>query len=457
MRTRATWLILNILAVVGPTTAQSPPTQAPPVPLQDPQSQGVPATASSRYLDKTTGINIEQITRGALARNAQLLAARQRFAEAQGLLTQAGFRPNPSIVTSYGAGGPFGSAGERQLTLAYNHVFERGGKRTRRVEVAKLGAELSRYEVADLERQLRADLRTRYGETLAAVRNLEVVETLLGLNEQTFRITQARVEQGEAAPLERGLLQVDVGRLQSDRTLFENQVERSLLEVKLLAGMPQADTLRLSGDLKQAPVPITLEIALARAIAERPDLKAARVAEQLAEAEILLARTEAVPNVVATGQYSRTNSEFDQLGLNASGGRVPIRDLDNIVTGGVSITLPFRNRNQGNIEAAIARRQAANLRRQFLEQALAREVRAAVTRYEAAQRALAIFDERVLAQAQDNVRIIREAYNAGELRLFDVLNEQRRLVDTQRAYTDVLREYYLALVDLERATAVPLQ
>jgi len=123
----------------------------------------------------------------------------------------------------------------------------------------------------------------------------------------------------------------------------------------------------------------------------------------------------------------------------------------------VSINLPLRNRNQGNIQAAVARRDASQARRQFVQQSVAREVRSAVARYQAAQRSLKIFDERVLGQAQDNVRIIRAAYNAGELRLFDVLNEQRRLIDTQRAYTEVLREYYLSLVELERALAAPVQ
>lgn len=459
MRFCVTTCFLSILALhVGPfaiaqtTKAQTPgATQTPGTPELGNQA------AAARYLDRTSGVSVEQITTGALARNAQLLAARQRLNEAQGLLLQSGFRPNPSIVASYGAGSLLGSQGEKQFTLAYNHLFELGGKRAARVNVAQLGAELARFEIADLERQVRGDLRARYGEALAAVRNLEVAETLLDLNQQTFRITLARVEQGEAAPLERGLLQVDVGRLQSDRTLFENQVERALFEVRLLAGLPQGEPLRLNGDLNPAPVAITLESALARAVTERPDLRAARVSEQLAEAEIQLARTEAVPNLVGTGQYSRTNSAFDQFGLNSAGGRAAIRDLDNIATVGVSINLPFRNRNQGNIQAAVARREAAQARRQFVEQSVAREVRSAVSRYQAAQRSLAIFDQRVLSQAQENVRIIREAYNAGELRLFDVLNEQRRLIDTQRAYTEVLREYYLSLVELERALAAPVQ
>ena len=39
----------------------------------------------------------------------------------------------------------------------------------------------------------------------------------------------------------------------------------------------------------------------------------------------------------------------------------------------------------------------------------------------------------------------------GELRLVDLLNQQRVLIDTQMSYLEVQRDSMLALVDLERA------
>ena len=52
--------------------------------------------------------------------------------------------------------------------------------------------------------------------------------------------------------------------------------------------------------------------------------------------------------------------------------------------------------------------------------------------------------------------MLRASYAAGEVRLFDVLMEQRRLIDTQRAYTDAIRQEALARVALERTTGAPL-
>lgn len=412
--------------------------------------------SSSAYFDARNGMSVEALVKSALAGNADLLATRQRVAEAQGLLRQAGLYVNPTIQTSYGTGSLTGSSGERQFQAAYNHVFQLGGKRQRRIEVARIGAELASLEIAERERQLRGDVRSRFGDALAAIRNLEIVGDLLNLTRQTFNITKARVQVGEAATVEQGLLQVEVNRLASDRRLFENQVERAVLDIKPLAGLPLDENLRLAGDLRSPEVPFGLEEAITRATRERPDLRAARLEQTLREAELRQEKAEAVPDLVGTAQYSRIDSAFDQLGVGRAGGTVPIRDRDNIVTAGISITLPTRNRNQGNIQAAVARVQAGKLRLQFVEQSVLRDVRSAYSRFEAARQALSIYDRNVLDQAGENVRIIRAAYQAGELRLFDVLNEQRRLVDTQRAYTDVLKEYYLSLVDLERALGTPL-
>lgn len=409
------------------------------------------------YLDPTAGMRVEELVQRALAQNAELLAARQRATEAQGLLLQAGFRPNPGFEVSVINGSILGSAGEREITVGYAHTFELGGKRERRVEVAQLGAELARLEIADRERRLKADIKAHYGEALAAIRNLEMAGRLLELTQQGYQITVARVREGEAAPFEQGLVQVEVGRIESDRLLFENQVTRAILELKTLAGMNLNEPLRLSGDLSTPPLTISLSEAIERAFVERPDLKAAQVEEKLADAEVRLAHAEAIPNLIGFARYSRVNSRFDQFGLNGGGALVPIRDTDNLFTAGVSITLPTRNRNQGNIQAAVARREAAQLRRQFIEQVVRREVNAAYSRYETARRALEIFDQRVIGQAQENLRIIRAAHNLGELRVFDVINEQRRLIDTQKAYTEVLKEYYLALVELERAIGAPIR
>ncbi len=403
------------------------------------------------------GMSMRQLVELALARNADLLATRQRTLEAQGLLRQAGFRPNPGVEASVSSGPLLGSRGEHEVTVGYAHTFELGGKLGRRVEVAQRVADLAELEVADRQRELIADVKGRYAEALAALRNLDTASRLLELSEQGHRLIQARVAQGEAPRLEQGLLRVEVARLASDRVLFESQADRAVLELKTLAGLNPDEPLNLTGEWDMPPITISADEAIARALTARPDLLAARREEELRQAELRLARAEAAPDVIGFARYIRTRSQFDQFGLSATGTRVPIRDRDNLLSAGVSIALPVRNRNQGNIQAATARANAARLRREFLEQVVRRQARAAYGRYVAARRALEILDRDAVNQAKENVEAMRASYGLGETRLLDLINEQRRLVDTQRAYTEIARECDLAQVELERAVGTPLR
>ena len=415
-----------------------------------------PPPASS-YVSATGGLTVEKLADLALARNAGLLADREGVTEAQGLLMQAGFRPNPDLDISVSNGAILGGSGESEYAVGYAHTIELGAKRDRRIAVGRLNLELAKLAGADRERRLRADVKARFGEALAAVRNLEAAERLLELNEQSLRIASARAQEGEGAPLERALVQVEVNRMQSDRLLFSEQIERALLNLKALAGLKLDEPLRLNGALTPLALNVSLAGALDRALASRPDLLAARLEIKLGDAELDAARGEAVPNLTASARYSRSTARFDQYGFAGPGGPVvPLRDTDNILSAGVSVSLPFRNRNQGNIQAAAARRQASRHRAEFLEQSIRSEVETSYRRYEAARRALALFDDGVLKLSEENVKVLRAAYDLGELRLLDVVNEQRRLVETQKAYTEILKESYSAMVDLERAVDAPL-
>lgn len=396
-------------------------------------------------------VDIEELVRLALANNRELLAVREDIAVARGAMTQSRLRPNPGVDVTFETGRPLGSPGERVFEAGYAHTFEMGGKRSRRIDVAQVGIEIAELETADRERQLRADIRVRFAETLAARRNVEVLQELIVVTDRASRAVEQRVAQGEAAPVERALLQVETGRLTADRLLSTSAASRAAGVLRLTAGLPANDALLISGDLKLPPIATSVDDAVAAGLEQRPDLRAARAIERQTVAERALARAEATPDWVGLAKYSHSQSQFDQFGTTAAGQIVPLTDSDHTLTFGVSIPLPFTNRNQGQLEVTRARETAATLRRQFLEDTVRTEVRAAYSHYLATREALEAFDASVINQAQDALKTIRATYDLGEMPLLDLLQEYRRLVETQKAYTDILREHYIARALLSQA------
>ena len=65
----------------------------------------------------------------------------------------------------------------------------------------------------------------------------------------------------------------------------------------------------------------------------------------------------------------------------------------------------------------------------------------------------------MVEENQESFRIVKLAYDLGDIRLIDLLNQQRVLIDARSGYIDVLENVLEAEVDLERAagTAFLLQ
>ena len=399
----------------------------------------------------------EDFQRLALERNADLMAARQDISAARGFLTQSRLRPNPGLDVSFSSGRPLGSPGERGFDVGYAHTLELGGKRARRIDVAQVGIEVAELLVADRERLLRLDIDARYADAHAGIRNFATLAELFELNQRSLRVAIQRVSEGEGAPLEQRLLEAEVGRIAADRFVAAGAAERAFVALKASAGLPPTDTLTLAGELTTPGVSMSLDQAVERALVERPDLKAARAEEARANAELGLARAERTPDVIGVVRYSQNSTRFDQFGTTASGQPVPVHDTDKTLTAGVSIPLPFANRNQGAVEAATARLRAAALRREYVEQTVRADVRAAYAQYVGVRQAVDVFDRQVIKQVQESVNTFRISYELGEVQLIDLVQEQRRLVDTQKAFTDVLRELYVARATLEAAVGADVR
>jgi cobalt-zinc-cadmium efflux system outer membrane protein len=170
----------------------------------------------------------------------------------------------------------------------------------------------------------------------------------------------------------------------------------------------------------------------------------------MAEATILKEQAEGRWDASVNVGYMRQNFGYDLRGLTASGGTQPIQDVFHYVGAGVSITLPVRNQNQGNIAAALASAVAAQRRMAFVTLMIRHEVTAAFTQYDATQCALEIYTQGVREVARQNLEVVRQTYELGRTSLLDLIAEQRRYIDIETGYTESLKQAYDAVVDIER-------
>jgi outer membrane protein, heavy metal efflux system len=391
---------------------------------------------------------IDELVTRALTDNPDLRAARAEVDAARGRLLQAGLRPNPMLDLSaqQNVTGP-----DNNITAGVTLPLDLNRRKEGRVGVAERELAMKSAQVADRERGLRADVRMKVGEVLAAQRNLRITQDLLDVNRQALGLVRERVRRGAAPSLEENLERVEVNRLDASRQLLESRVDVPTLQLKALVGLGPDAPLAIQGDLSPPPLRLDREEGLRRALVARPDLLAAQAEVEMARATIRKEQAEGRWDASVNVGYMRQNFGFDLNGLTERGETRPITDIFHYVGGGVTIMLPVRNRNQGNIAAAFAATQAAERRADFATLTIRQEVAAAFIQHQAAQRSLEIYAPGVRELARQNLEVMRKAYALGRTSLLDVITEQRRYIDIEMGYTDTLKQVYDAVVDLERA------
>ncbi len=410
-------------------------------------------SASAEFI-APDGWTVERLIESGAARRADLLAARQRLAIAEGRLRQSRLRPNPTLDAEYGSPRFLGGEAERNFSVGISQTFETGGKRRRRTAVAELELAQIRFEVAAIERQLIVGIRAAYTDALASARQLDLLENLIAGNVEIVRVTEARLEEGDVAPLDVNLVKVENDRLKVQAIGTRSDLETQLLQIRALIGADLAENLRLAPQTERPPrFDAGLNELTDIALKERPDLQAARRGEELGDARINLAKASRVPNVAGSVRYSRNKQIIDfppALGVN------PFPQTDSELTFGVSLDIPIFNRNQGEIAAANGEKQQATRQREFLEASIKRDVAVAFRKYKAAAESLVIYSTQILPRSEDNLRAVRAAYGLGEFSVFEVVGEQRRLTENVTNYNRILRDYYNALNELETALGTTL-
>jgi outer membrane protein, heavy metal efflux system len=410
-----------------------------------------PARVDAQPAGGTGAVTVDELVTRALAESPDLNAARAEIEAARGHVTQAGLRPNPMLDLS----GQKALSPDNNLMVGLTLPLDLNGRKEGRVAVAERELAMKRAGVADRERRLRAEIRMKAGEGFAARRNLVFTDELLQANRAALFVVEARAREGAVPPLEASLLLVEVNRLEATRRLLESRAEILALQLRALVGLPPEAPLALRGDLAALPMMPDPGQAAARAVALRPDLEMARLDIALARARIEKEAAEGRWDASVSLGYQRQDFGYPLNGLTGTGATRPIQDVFHYFGGGITVTLPVRNGNQGNVAAARADLQAAERRFEFATLIVGQEVAAALTQYDAAQRALELYTRGVRAVAQQNLQTVRQAYQLGRIPLLEVIAEQRRLIDVETGYTESLKQVYDAAVEIERAVALP--
>jgi cobalt-zinc-cadmium efflux system outer membrane protein len=363
---------------------------------------------------------------------------------------QASLRPNPTVSFERREE-PAGTDNQTMVAVEWPLDLFR---RSRRVAVADGEVGVTELAVADQERLLAAEVRMRFGDVIGAVRDLTILDELVAATRRQHELLRSRVEEGATPPLERDLLDVELRRLESDRLLQAGRTEAALFELKRVLGMRAEASLAVRDTLEDlvrresaaAAPPSDASAVLNR----RADVREAAARVAVADAKIERAQAEGRFDVSLFANYMRMDAGFPQRGFTPVGGLERIRGVFHYVSAGAMLTVPVLNRNQGEVAAARAEHAGAESAYEAARLAADAELAAARARDARARQAVSAYTG-AQTLARQNLTVVGQSYELGRVTVFDVLAEQRRYLDVERAYTEALRTAYEARTALNRA------
>ena len=415
------------------------------------QSPGGPAPLAGRFVDPVNGLSLEQAIARAIEHEPSLRAVRSQVEMARGTKLQASLRPNPSVSFERREE-PNGT--DNLTTVAVEWPLELS-RRSGRVAVADREVAIAQLAVADRERVLAADVRSRYGDVLATIRDLALFDETVTATQNQFDLLRSRVEQGASPPLERDLMDVELRRVQAERLLQTARTETAVFELKRVLGM-KADATLTVRDTLEALVERDAAVAppvrdTSTAVEQRPDVREAAARIDTAVAKIDRAQSEARFDVSLFGTYMRMDSGFPQHGFAPDGGLERVRGQFSYWSAGAMVTIPVLNRNQGDVAVARAERTGAAAAHDAVRLAAEAELASARVRDARASEAVRIFGAGAQTLARQNLTVVGQSYELGRVTVFEVLGERRRYLEVERAYTETLRAAYEARTALNRA------
>ncbi|MGI4874852.1 MAG: TolC family protein [Janthinobacterium lividum] len=336
-----------------------------------------PQTVADPIVADTVRLTLPEAEQRFVQNNLQLLAQRYNITAAQALAVQARLIDNPTILLdqniiqqSIHRQEADGAGSQNQMAFQVQQLFALAGRRRAAGRAQQQAAVVESFNLEDLVRTLRFQLRTTFYDIYFRQQTLRIYNTEIPQLSHTVDVYQSQYDKGNIALKEVIRLKAFLFTLQSERLGLITDQANSQADLHIL--------LRDSAQTAYSPVvngPRVRDLSLAgypeatltdTALVRRADLLARRAEVQRQNLNLRLQRAVATPDLAVGYSYDRLGSYINNY---------------NSLTLGVAV--PIFNRNQGNIQAAKA--QIGNAQAQLEQQQLVvrRDVHEA---YQVAQR-----------------------------------------------------------------------
>ncbi|MAQ18795.1 MAG: hypothetical protein CMN30_28865 [Sandaracinus sp.] len=314
--------------------------------------------------------------------------------------------------------------------------IEIGGQRSLRRDVARAAGRTRDRAFEQARWQVHQQLHAGYRTALAARRNAEIAQRLAMFSEGLVDVARRRVLTGDAARLVEQLAEADAAQARQRAAAALQAYRDACLSLAEVAGWSATSPPEPAGDLpvpRRAP---TLDELTRFARAGNPELQVQGAFVEEAETRAALARRDAWPDPWIGFQYG-----FEGAPNGGPG--------EHVIMGMIQLGIPSFDLNQGEVARRTAQHRVARERRDALSSMLVVRLERLRSAVSAAAERVDAFGEHILPRFEENLTMLRRAFELGEIDLLRVSVALERFLGVQQQALEAHADYFSAIAALE--------
>ncbi|QBA20726.1 TolC family protein [Chryseobacterium indologenes] len=324
-------------------------------------------------------------------------------------------------------------------------TLELGGKRKARVNLARNQSELSKIQLQDFFRNLRADASLGYIEALKSKALLEVQEDSYQNMQQLAKSDSIRYKLGTITLVTSKQSKLEAASLLNEVYQAESAEQQALTGLSVFLGDGKITGRDVAGDFNAFNRDFNIDDLIVQALNERADLLAAKQNTEVTKSQISLEKANRIIDLGISAGAERHTEATNEIAPSPT---------VNAVKMGISIPLKFSNRRNAGLKIAEMAHSQAEVEYKQIEQEIRAEVMQAFQQYTATQKQLRQFHNGMLSEAKSILEGIIYSYKRGESSILEVLNAQRTYNSVRKDYYEALADNAAALIELERKAGI---